>query len=73
MVHRTGSLQALQTLGMGPARPQRADIEGSRSECCLQGRIVDLGIMGQRHDGGALVRLDLVQNLIGPIGPDVDI
>src|SRR5262249_3056209 len=48
--------EPFEPLGVGPPRAERTDIEAIRPQCRDQRRIVDLRIVGQRHDCRGAVR-----------------
>ena len=48
-------LQPLQSLGMGPGRAQRTDVEGVGAQCLNQCRVVQFGVVRQGHDSRAPV------------------
>ena len=65
--------QSFQPRGMGPARPEGADVERLGLQRAIQRRVVQLRIMRQGDDRGAAVRGEGVQRLIRPVGGDLDI
>jgi len=58
--------QPVDAPGMGLLRTQRPDIEALRRQRRIERRIVDLGIMGERDEGGIGVEPDTRQGIIGP-------
>ena len=59
-------LQAFAALGVGLSRAQRADIEAAAFERVQQRRIVDLGIVGQRHKRRVMIDIERRQGHVGP-------
>ena len=64
--------QPLEPGRMGPLAAEGRDIEGLGSQRQIERRIVELGVVGQRHDRRARVRLQFLHRLVGPVGAHVD-
>ena len=62
--------QPLQPLGMGALRPKAADIERLAGESGQKRRIIQLGVMRQRHNRAARIRALPRHRRIGPILDD---
>ena len=62
----TGRRQPLAARPLRLLRPQCPDIEASGVERRIEGRIVDLRIMRQRHQRGARSEIEFGQDLVGP-------
>ena len=60
--------QALGALGMRLPRAERADIEAVALEGMQQRRVVDLGIVGHRDEGGVVIDIERRQRHVGPFG-----
>ena len=65
-VRRALRLQPLGALGVRLSRAQRADIETIALEGMQQRRIVDLGIVRQRHERRVVIDIERRQRHVGP-------
>ena len=63
----TRRLHALEPLGVGLLRAERADVEAFGAQRALERRIVDLGIVGQKADRGVAVERRGVKRFVRPL------
>ncbi len=59
--------QTLEAILMGSARPHSADVAGATCKCDLQRRDIELGIVSEDRDDGALINLLLLKPAVRPV------
>ena len=70
-VAEAGSLEAAKTGSVGLSAAEGADIEYVRPQRGLQGGIIELGIVRERHDGGAAIELHGCHRLVRPLADEL--
>ena len=60
------SAEALEPASVGLSAAEAAHVEGLRAERDLERGVVELGVVGERHHGGARVEVELFERAIGP-------
>ena len=63
--------QPVNAPGVGPAGPEAAKVERGRPQGEADGGVVELGVVGERDDGGAGVRGKRRKCLVRPVVQDV--
>ena len=72
LLAEAGIRQSLRALGVIAPGAQRADVEAVRAHGELQGLVVDMADVGQRHDRRVGVETDLRDRVLRPFGVEAD-